>query len=67
MACTAKELKDWVATIDDEKVVAIDDGGLTLVVYGADADIEERKNAANDAETCGAYFEIGGVPEPEDD
>jgi hypothetical protein len=34
MAMKAKEIKDWLATVDDEKMVAVDDGGLTLVVKG---------------------------------
>lgn len=34
MAMTAKKVKEWLATIDDEKMVAIDEGGLTLVVKG---------------------------------
>jgi hypothetical protein len=46
----ARELIEWLQTLDPESDVAIDDGGLTLVQL----DVNN--------ETTGAYFEIGGIP-----
>lgn len=43
-------LKAWLASIDDESNVAIDKGGLTMVLVG----------------TSQAYIEIGGEPEKEE-
>ena len=34
MAMLAKEIKEWIATIDDDKAIAVDEGGLNLVVKG---------------------------------
>lgn len=34
MAMQAKEIKEWLNGIDDERMIAIDDGGLSLVVKG---------------------------------
>lgn len=34
MAMTAKEIKEWLATIDDEKMVAIGEDLMSLVVKG---------------------------------
>lgn len=34
MAMEAKEIKEWIATVADDKMIAIDEGGLTLVVQG---------------------------------
>jgi hypothetical protein len=34
MAMEAKEIKEWLATVADDKTIAIDEGGLTLVVKG---------------------------------
>ena len=34
MAMVAKEVKEWIATIGDGDMMAIDDGGLTIVVKG---------------------------------
>jgi hypothetical protein len=36
----ASELKAWVATLDDDQIVGIDDGGLAIEVVGSDAYIE---------------------------
>ena len=46
----ASVLKEWPASIDDESDVAIDEGGLTMVLVG----------------TSQAYIEIGGEPEKEE-
>jgi hypothetical protein len=50
-----KEFKCWAATLDDDGFVAVDDGGLTIVELDADG------------EKTGAYYEIGGEPEDEED
>ena len=34
MAATVKELREWLADLNDRDEVGIDDGGLTLVVEG---------------------------------
>jgi len=51
-----RELKQWLATLDDEDMVAIDEGGLTLeVVFIASLG------------NLGAYIEIGGKPDEDED
>jgi hypothetical protein len=52
MSLSAKELKRWAATLMDDDEVAIDDGGLTLVV------LDEDGNASPDD----GYLEVGGIP-----
>jgi len=49
MAITVAELEDWLAELDVEDIVGIDDGGLTLR-------LENNKNI---------YIEIGGLEEGE--
>lgn len=51
----AKELIRWASTLSPGAVVAINDGGLTLVEL--DADNNET----------GAYLEVGGIPLPDDE
>ena len=51
MAVTIKELREWLDTFEDENMVGVEEGGLTLEVVGLPQ----------------AYFEIGGVPEEEDE
>jgi hypothetical protein len=48
MAISKLELLNWVSSIPDKNDIAIDDGGLALVVVGNE-DI---------------YLEVGGIPEP---
>lgn len=50
MAATVKELKEWLDGLPDNKLVAIDDGGLALVIQEPGKD-------------CSAwpYFEMGGI------
>lgn len=48
-----KEVKRWLATLDERNGVAVDDGGLCLV------------ELTPDGEETGAYCEIGGTPLPE--
>ncbi len=48
MAMRAGELKKWLANISDRALVAIDDGGLTVVLV-SDPD--------------GNYIGVGGIPE----
>lgn len=40
MAMEAKEIKEWLATVADDKMIAIDEGGLTLMVKGERSYIE---------------------------
>ena len=47
----AREIKEWLDTLNPDADVSIDDGGLALIVVGQE----------------GAYCEVGGVPEPERD
>lgn len=47
MAIQVQELKAWLDNLQDEEVVAIDDGGLILVVVDDPA----------------SFIEIGGIPE----
>ena len=49
-----KEVKRWLATLDDDNAVAVDDGGLCLV------------ELTPEGEETGAYCEIGGTPAPDD-
>lgn len=51
----AKELIRWASTLSPGAVVAIDDGGLTLV----EVDVDNNET--------GAYLEVGGIPLPNDD
>jgi hypothetical protein len=51
MAVTIKELREWLDTFEDENMVGVEEGGLTLEVVGLPQ----------------AYFEIGGIPEEEED
>ena len=46
MACTKEEMREWLERVPDGSLVGVDDGGLALVVVGAEDN----------------YFEIGGVP-----
>lgn len=53
MAILGKELREWIlASVEDDELYAIDDGGLTLCL-------------ARDPEKC--YLEIGGIPEEDND
>lgn len=63
MATTVLELLTFISNnnIKVTDMIAVDNGGLCLVVYGPDAGLEERKNAGDDPGTCSAYFEVGGV------
>ena len=51
MGMIAKDVKEWLQTIPDDHVIAIDDGGMLLV------DIDEKDDDV--------YLEIGGIPEEE--
>jgi hypothetical protein len=48
------EVKRWIATLDTDAGVAIDDGGLTLCEIGRTG-------------PTGAYLEVGGVPEDKEE
>ena len=61
MAVTVRELFNWIGPLPLNSLVAVDQGGLTLVAYRPDATMEERVNADTDPETSDSYFEIGGV------
>ena len=62
MANTVKEVLVWLATFDGDKMIATDDGGNTLVVYGAEDSNSQRENAAHDPSTADGYFDLGGIP-----
>ncbi len=47
---TVKEVKDWLSVMPDDSCVAVDEGGLTLVMVGNE----------------GVYLEVGGVPEEDE-
>lgn len=47
MAITAKELRKWLVTFADDDLVAIDEGGLEILLV-------RNQNI---------YLEIGGIPE----
>jgi hypothetical protein len=51
MAATKAELADWLGSFEDEDLIAVDEGGLALVLVGQENE---------------AYFEIGGIPEDEE-
>lgn len=58
---STREFKRWVATLSDDTEVAIDDGGLTIV------ELEPCGPHRSQRIPTGAYQELGGIPEPEDD
>jgi len=47
----AKQVQEWVALLNPDDAVAIDEGGLTLVVVGREDE---------------AYLEVGGIPLDDD-
>jgi hypothetical protein len=51
MAVTIKELREWLDNFEDENMVGVEEGGLTLEVVGLPQ----------------AYFEIGGSAEEADE
>ena len=51
MAVAVAELRDWLSPLKDADQVALDDGGLALVLIDHEDEI---------------YFEIGGVPDDEE-
>lgn len=51
MAMTKKHVMEWLDSLPQNAVIGIDDGGLTLVVEEDD----------------GAYLEVGGLEQSEDD
>ena len=53
MAITVGELREFMDSLDDDAVVAIDEGGLCLVIV---------KGEPSDAYE---YIEIGGIPDEE--
>lgn len=40
MAMQAREIEEWIKTLDPDDQVGVDEGGLTLVVEGSDACLE---------------------------
>lgn len=57
---TAKELKQWAATLEDDAQVYVDQGGLSLVVLADD------ENCPFDG-FSGPYLEVGGLPEEDEE
>ena len=64
MAVTVKELRDWLNKQNSGDMIAVDDSGLTVVIYACDATLEERQQINDYPDT---YFELGGVPVEEDE
>lgn len=50
---SVKELREFLKRVHDDTNIAIDDGGLTLVLCTADG------------EETGSYIEVGGLPDKE--
>lgn len=53
MASTIKELRTWLAQFNEDRLVGVDEGGLTLVVIDDDTlglDVQPQ-------------YELGGLPE----
>lgn len=50
MAETVKDIREWLSGLDDDALVGIDEGGLTIQRVGKRGEQTE-------------YFEIGGMPE----
>lgn len=57
MAVTVGELREWLSIITDEKHIAVDDGGLALVIVESAMDSE-----ATESQDFEESFEIGGIP-----
>lgn len=57
MAMTGKDFKSWAASLDDEDMVAVDDGGLCLVVQSKGVGLWSDPGAG----VSGPYLEIGGI------
>lgn len=49
-----ESFKAWVNQLPDTGGIAVDDGGLSVV------------HLSDEGEETGPYFEIGGIPLPED-
>lgn len=54
-----KEIMEWLQVLPDDALVAVDDGGLALLV------VEPGKGGHIDAQKS-IYLEVGGVPEEEE-
>lgn len=63
MASTIKEVREWLSSLEqpEDSLIAIDNGGLTLVVYQEHAPYEERVQIDDRPYEAEDYFEIGGV------
>jgi hypothetical protein len=57
---SAKELSQWLATLDSAAQVAIDDGGLTLCQVTAETQPHDETHG-------GPCIEIGGIPEDDEE
>lgn len=53
MGMVAKDVKEWLNTVPDDHLIAIDDGGMLLV------DVDEKEDDV--------YLEIGGIPDEEEE
>ncbi len=56
MGIDAAALKRWLDSLDDDAIVYIDEGGLTLMQYVEDPDADPDHIP---------YLEVGGSPEQE--
>jgi hypothetical protein len=54
MAMPAKDIREWLASFEDGDLIAIDEGGLTLV------------GLTPSGTPTMTYIEVGGVPAAED-
>ena len=62
MSCRVKELREFLAALNDDDEIGIDEGGLTLIVRATDED-DIEKCTDFDGVLAISYFEIGGVEE----
>lgn len=52
---TISTVQAWIATLNPENSLAVDDGGLTLA------------EVTSEGKATGAYYELGGIPAPIED
>lgn len=65
MAVTIGDLKQFLAPLDDDLMIGVDESGLTLAVYVPNASLVERIDA--DTGRAAQWFELGGVNLDDDD
>ena len=60
MAMEVKEVRKWMKHLKDDDFIAVEDGGLAIVVLSS----ATSKNAC-EVQDFGVFCEIGGVPPEE--